>query len=473
MKSISPLFLRSVAIAIAMIFFLNLNSRAQSATQKEFRKAQAEKYANQKISKGFTSSMKVDSLNNIEQSITNVLFGGCVDISNLTYTGPQLSIGYFVDQSGTLGIDSGIVMTTGTINNIDSTVSYFASTDNGTPGDALLESQIPGYTTNDASIIEFDFIPYADTIIGLKYIFASEEYPEYVCSQFNDVFGFFISGPNPAGGYFNNTNLAMIPGTNLPVAINTVNNGTSGSAGDSANCISLNNSSNYVDNEALGGTNWCYDGYTVPFTIMSGVYPDSVYHFKIAIADAGDHIYDSGVFLKGGSFLGNTPLPVAKYVFAINTHTNVVTFHNFSQHADRYEWDFGDGTTSYDIHPLHTYQNPGVYNVKLTAINTCTSKSITQEVNFYTVGVQENNQESPVLTISTIDAGLFNIKLKFDNTTDFSLQILNCNGQLIYNKENTTSGQYTGNIDLSKYSDGIYFLNVIYGNKKVSYKLVK
>ena len=461
MKTISPLFRKSFLTVLAIISFYTMNSFAQSTDQKEFRKTQTEKYANQIKNQGFASSMKVDPLNNIEQSIINVLFGGCIDISNLTYTGPQLSIGYFVDPSGTLGIDSGLVMTTGSIVGIEDSVTFFASTFNGTPGDALLETQIPGYTTYDASIIEFDFVPLADTIIGCNYVFASEEYPEWVGSNYNDVFGFFISGPNPSGGNYSNTNIALIPGTTVPVSINNVNN------------VTPSYQQYYVDNLAMNDSNWCYDGYTLPFTINAAVFPDSVYHFKIAIADAGDAAYDSGVFLKGGSFLGNTPLPIAKYIYAINTLTNVVTFHNLSQHADRYEWDFGDGTISYDNHPVHTYQNPGVYNVKLTATNICTSKTTTQEVNFYTIGIQENNSQSPVLTISTINDGVFNLKLQFENETDFTINILNSNGQLIYNKENKTSGQFTGDIDLSKYSDGIYFMNIIYGNKNISTKIVK
>lgn len=464
---------KSIILSFILLILLNFTINAQTVAQKDWRRAHSKHLANRPVLMGPSSNLKVDSLNNIEQSIINVLFGGCIDISNLTYTGPQLSIGYFVDTSGTLGIDSGIVMTTGTISGIENPVSYFASSDNMMPGDSLLDSLIPGYVTNDASVIEFDFIPLADTIIGSKYVFASEEYPEYVCSGFNDIFGFFISGPNPAGGYFNNTNLASIPGTNLPVAINTINNGSSGGSFPDTDCISLNYSADYIDNEALGGNNWCYDGYTLPFTITTGVYPDSLYHFKIAIADAGDHIYDSGVFLEGGSFLGNTPLPVAKFSFSINTGNNEVTFNNQSLHADRYEWDFGDGTTSFITNPVHTYQNPDIYSVKLTASNVCTTKSYTQEVNFYTIGIQSTNPESPAFMVSTVDDGIFNFDIQFDIPTNFTLQILNSNGQLIFNNALYTSGKYTGNIDLSEYSEGIYFIKVFFGNESVSYKLVK
>jgi len=58
-----------------------------------------------------------------------------------------------------------------------------------------------GFQTFDASILEFDFIPQSDTL-KFNYIFGSEEYPEYVNSGYNDVFGFFISGPGIAGPFY-------------------------------------------------------------------------------------------------------------------------------------------------------------------------------------------------------------------------------------------------------------------------------
>jgi PKD repeat protein len=467
-------FLKTTILGICLLSILNNCSFSQTFKTRQEAQSHANIFSSVQNTSG---NYRVDQLNNIEQSIINVLFGGCVEIYNLTYTGPQLSIGYFVDESGTLGVDSGIVMTTGAISShpfIQSPVTNFASTDNGIPGDALLDLQIPGYTTNDASIIEFDFVPLSDSIIGCKYVFASEEYPEYVCSEFNDVFGFFITGPNPAGPAYSNTNLALIPGTNLPVAINTVNQGPNNLSFPAANCSSLDYSSLYVDNQALNGTYWCYDGYTVPFTISCNVVPGSMYHFKIAIADAGDHIFDSGVFLKGGSFLGNIPLPIAKFTSNIDYVNNLVTFSNQSQFADSYSWEFGDGTsTSSHPNPDHYYANDGIYNVKLISTNTCDSDTFTEVIYLWGAGISETTDDISFLTVITIEEGLFEINISIPENDNAFVQVSNIEGQQLISENIQNTKSYTQQIDLRQFSDGIYFLNVLCNNKIASYRLVK
>ncbi len=223
--------------------------------------------------------------------VQNTLVGGGVNISNVTYTGHANAIGRF--QTGAnptnLGISEGIIMSTGVVNGapaIGSPVGNFASSMNSTPGDALLNSLISG-TTNDAAILEFDFIPLSDTI-RFRYVFGSEEYPEWVGSSFNDVFGFFVTGPNPLGGNYTNRNIALIPGTALPVSINNVHSGSYPQY--------------YVNNEGMNGQTIVFDGFTTVLTAWLVVVPCQQYHIKIAIADAGDSSFDSAVFLEANSF---------------------------------------------------------------------------------------------------------------------------------------------------------------------------
>jgi len=161
----------------------------------------------------------------------------------------------------------------------------------GQPGDALLSSLIPGYTTNDAAVLEFDLIPVGN-ILEFQYVFASEEYLEWVGSNYNDVFGFFISGTNPGGGNYLNENIALIPGSNTVVCINNVNDSM--------------NSAYYVDNLGLNGTSIVFDGFTTVLIAQASVVPSSTYHLKMAIADAGDFAYDSGIFLKAQSMKSYT-----------------------------------------------------------------------------------------------------------------------------------------------------------------------
>jgi hypothetical protein len=135
-------------------------------------------------------------------------------------------------------------------------------------GDPDLQA-ISTVAMNDAAILEFDFIPNGDSI-SFNYSFGSEEYNEYVCGTVNDAFGFFLSGPGISGPFSNGAiNLANVPGTTIPVTINTVNNGTVGSAGQIGNCTQVSpqwnqNTEFYVDNENnTTPTSTQLDGFTV------------------------------------------------------------------------------------------------------------------------------------------------------------------------------------------------------------------
>lgn len=223
--------------------------------------------------------------------VQNTLIGSGVTVSNISYTGSPNAIGRF--QTGpiptNLGVGSGVIMSTGNVNGspqIGSPVASFASTGLSMPGDVTLNALGLG-ATFDATVLEFDFVPLSDTV-RFRYVFASEEYPEFVNSTFNDVFGFFVSGLNPLGGNYNNYNIARLPITNQVVSINTVNH--------------LVNTFYYVNNQAIGGTSIVFDGFTTVLTAWINVIPCTPYRIKLAIADVADGIYDSAVFLEANSF---------------------------------------------------------------------------------------------------------------------------------------------------------------------------
>ena len=118
--------------------------------------------------------------------VQNVLLGPGVTVSNIQYNGSPTAIGSFTATNTNLGIESGIIMTTGTVINNDEgpqgpNDKDNAGFDNGTPGLNLLSNLVNGITTYNASILEFDFVPLADTV-SFNYVFASEEYPEFVGS---------------------------------------------------------------------------------------------------------------------------------------------------------------------------------------------------------------------------------------------------------------------------------------------------
>lgn len=234
------------------------------------------------------------------QAMATAIVGQGVIVSNATIDCPAQSYGTFNGSSTNIGLTSGIMLTTGFISNVANPASVQLNDATGTSGsDPDLVAIYPADTINTC-ILQFDIIPICDTL-KLTYVFASEEYPDYVCSQYNDAFGFFISGPNPAGGNYTSKNIALIPGSNVAVAINSVNGGSVGINGAAGGCggpgdPGLNNTGYYVNNSA-GGT-IAYNGFTVPLTASVPVVMCQTYHLKLAIADAVDQIFDSGVFLE-------------------------------------------------------------------------------------------------------------------------------------------------------------------------------
>ena len=231
--------------------------------------------------------------------VQGVLLGNGVTATNITYNGSavnaqilQSNVTYFDATNTSFPIQRGVLLTTGqgiaAIGPNNST-SY---TLGGTPmvsADADLNAIAAGSVTNGA-ILEFDFTPTGDTV-SFKYVFGSDEYPEFSPSTFNDAFGFFLSGPGFAGPYTNGAeNIALIPGTAIPVTINNV--------GDQSN------TQYYVanDNGLAYGTAIQYDGTTVVLTAVAQVQCGQTYHIKLAICNVGDQSYDSGVFLEAESF---------------------------------------------------------------------------------------------------------------------------------------------------------------------------
>jgi gliding motility-associated-like protein len=248
-----------------------------------------------------------------EQLIRNVFIGEGVDVSNIRYSGrmilgrrDQCQFGRFTSD----GIDppnffkKGIILSTGVMRDVPGPNTNPDKVRAPAPGaneqidfnasDPDLYRAVNGIADiRDAAVIEFDFIPYSDKV-SFRYIFASEEYEEYVDSTYNDVFGFFIRGGTQ---YPQFTNIALIPGTNQPVAINSVNH--------------KRNTQYYISNQCPGDCvqpgnqgpfNIEYDGFTTVLTAEATVTPCVTYRFKLAIGDVYDGKWDSGVFLEGGSF---------------------------------------------------------------------------------------------------------------------------------------------------------------------------
>jgi exosortase sorting signal-containing protein len=204
--------------------------------------------------------------------------GSGITITNATYTGAPGASGTFTATAGILGVTSGIVLTSGSVNSaVGPNNAPGFGPDNSLPGDADLNTLTTG-ATQDASVLTITFVP-TGTSIQFSYVFGSEEYNEFVGSEFN-------------------VNRALIPGTSTPVAINNVNCGNSATGvpppGPGVNC------SLYINNDPPS-RNTQLDGLTQIFTLTATVTPNVPNTLKIAIADTSDGILDSAVFIAAGS----------------------------------------------------------------------------------------------------------------------------------------------------------------------------
>ncbi|MBR4469575.1 MAG: choice-of-anchor L domain-containing protein [Bacteroidales bacterium] len=296
--------------------------------------------------------------------VRNVLMSGGVSISNVRFNGYDDdlvcdNIGIF--ETGitptNLGIESGLVIATGNVRVAEGPNDLTEKNDSTTCS-GYYDSSLARLATDsiyDVAVLEFDFVPW-DSIISFSYVFGSEEYPEYVDGPYNDVFGFFVSGLNPDGGAYANTNMALIPGTTEVVSINTVND--------------HHNQQYYVDN--AGGSTIQFDGFTVVMTVSFKVVPMTQYHIKMGICDVGDFFADSGVFLEANSF--QSPMSYAMlldgmhymeipdgYQFCTNRLIDFET--ETTWNYDNVKWYFGDGTSAQGLHVQHAYTRDGFYEV--------------------------------------------------------------------------------------------------------------
>lgn len=245
--------------------------------------------------------IQVADVNSVESAVQQLAGDGVVifNIKHRFTTGAK-PVGSFKDDFGILGVDEGFLMTNGAaVNASGPNVSAGKTTENSS--ESVVFSELGALVDDDLYdlvVVEFD-IQVSTDVLEFTYVFGSDEYPEFVDS-YHDVFGFFISGP----GIFGSKNLAVVPNTNVPVSVGTIN---------------ANKNKQYYQANGTGTTPLInidveYDGFTKPLTAYSKVIPCQTYHIKLAIADVKDAQYDSGVFLQNNSFSAkNAPELSVKY----------------------------------------------------------------------------------------------------------------------------------------------------------------
>ncbi len=254
------------------------------------------------------SQIIIDNTPTPADLVTNTLIGPGLVTSNISFTGNAQQRAFFDGTGSNIGLADGVFLSSGNVTDVVPPNQPNTGTF-GAPGDPDLVTIAQSVTSNpqaglinatqDAAILEFDFVPDGD-VVTFNFVFASEEYTTFINTQFNDAFGFFISGPGYAGPFTSpaafpngSENLALVPGTNDPITISTVYIDP-----NQAPLPTTMNPTYYVGTP-VGHS---FNGFTVPIEISFSVICDSTYHFKFAVADCVDDFLDTGVFLEGGSF---------------------------------------------------------------------------------------------------------------------------------------------------------------------------
>lgn len=255
---------------------------------------------------GRASAQLTVTSNLTAQQLVQELVGENVEIQNPVLTCPAGHSGKFVSAGSNLNIPGGIILCTGYAATTSSQVgvngpkTFSVGTSGLGSGDPQM-SLVCGANTNNACILEFDFIPDVDSTstLSFRYSFGSEEYTSFTCSPFNDAFAFLLTG-----GPYSNTNIALVPNTTIPVAVNSINSGVPSGGYQLSTCNALGPGSPFPQyfNNNNGGTTVAFDGFTTVLEARAVVQPCSTYHIRLGVANAVDGALQSGVFLERNSF---------------------------------------------------------------------------------------------------------------------------------------------------------------------------
>lgn len=430
------------------------------------------------------------------------IVGTGIAFSNPVLNCAQGASGQFTVVSSNLGIGDGIILTTGYAKT-DPNDPFGHSGANGAQNDYFPANCVGGASdvdlsslaqnsTFDACILEFDFVPDGDSLL-FDYVFGSEEYDSYSCSGFNDVFAFFLSGPGITG----NPNIALIPGTSIPVAINSTTNPAVTQPFSTTLCTNMGAGSPFAQyyNDNQFGTSITYYGLTTVMTARAAVIPCTTYHIKLAIADAGDCTLDSGVFLEANSFrstniklelnssLGadydylvegctyatievkrNTAFPIGQTVFLSYSGTSTRNV-DYGAVPDSVIIPPGDTVTAFTIVTLQDALVEGMETITVNVLNPC-NHSVIDSIVFPLYDYLPYT----LLSDDTLLCGGEKVRLQISGSTDFNWfwrsnpansNIVDPTKMLTYAYPDTTTTFYVSGAYVNCYTDTQSFVATV------------
>jgi gliding motility-associated-like protein len=305
----------------------------------------------------FSQTITIDNTTNTPAQLVDLLLvNSCVSVSNIAISSNQ-SVAYFNKNGSTFPINEGIIIRNGLVLNTqgnyvnNSTLSSQINTNTDAYLQTISNNSGQSSTITDVAFLEFDFIPVSNSF-SFDFLFASNEYGEYQCA-FSDVFAFVLTNLNTGVS----TNLAVIPGTSLPVTVKDIRNNLYNS-----NCVSANpNFFSTYNPINIPASTLNMRGHTVVMNAASAVTPNVPYKIRLVIGDYNNSGYDSAVFISGGSFTTSLDLGPDQTACSGNTiqlNTQLDTSYTF-------QW-FQNGNPVGGNTPSYTANAPGTYSVEVT-----------------------------------------------------------------------------------------------------------
>ena len=329
------------------------------------------------ICKQLTGQQITTQTSSLEAMIQANFGQGCVEISNVSSSvNGQIdginSYGTFDRAGSNFPFSDGVILSTGNISSSGNTVNTMTLNDgsNNWATDSDLEATLGLSGTLNATSIEFDFVSGANKI-AFNYILASEEYYSNFPCQYSDGFAFLIK---PAGSADPYTNIALVPGTTIPVNTTSIRDEIVGF------CPPENDT--YFDGYDIGDTN--FNGRTTVLTARASIIPNEQYHIKLIIADQTDNNYDSAVFIENTSTIAAVDLGPDIDICAQSVLLNA----DVENDTATYQWYLNGSLLPGATNPSYQTTVSGTYTVEVNILFGNSDCTISDEIQVNLSSVQ-------------------------------------------------------------------------------------
>lgn len=322
-------------------------------------------------SSSFGQYITVTENKTINELVEDILINSpCANVTNISVNSLNQaggdSYGYFTSGTSVFPFADGIILSTGrAVSAVGPNSNILSEGPTNWSGDADLQNALGVSNSINATVLEFDFQPVSNKI-SFEYIFSSEQYlsnPSQNQCNFTDGFVFLLKEVGSTNPY---QNLAVIPGTTIPVKVNTVR-------GQGTICPPANEEFFDGFNDFDHPTN--FNGQTKALIAQANVTAGTIYHIKLVVADQGNNLYDSAIFLKGGSFNIGVNLDEDRLFATQNPLCDgeKVLLNGAVSGASNYKW-FKDGNLLIgESNATYEVTSAGIYKVEVEISASCTA----------------------------------------------------------------------------------------------------